>query len=333
MRGITQVVQKITAASNKLQATSKNKIFAWGLLLAACCFIISCSKDSYRKSTQLLMGTFVEVISDDPHAAVIVFTEVKRLENLLSKFNPQSEVYRLNQQGKLRVSPDTLTVIKKSLNYSQQSSGAFDITVAPLVDIWKNTIHTKVLPQESQVNSAKMLIGSQNIVIDEKTSTIKFLKKGMQIDLGGIAKGYAADCAAKKLQQAGVKSCLINIGGNMYGLGKKGEHSWKIAIRHPRKKNQMVGYILLENKAIATSGDYEQFVDIKGKRLSHIIDPKTGYPVHNNILSVTIISPNATRCDALGTAIFVLGKERGAKLTERYADTQAIILTKEDLHV
>ncbi|MDP3143240.1 MAG: FAD:protein FMN transferase [Candidatus Omnitrophota bacterium] len=304
-----------------------------GLLLILSFLFCGCSKQSYKKSTQLLMGTFVEVVSDDSRAGPIAFAEIKRLDNLLSKFNAQSEIYKLNQTGKSKISPDTLSVIKKSIQIYKQSNGAFDITVAPLVDIWKEVIHTKILPQEDRVSTAKALVGSENIFIDEKKSMVKFLKKGMRIDLGAIAKGYAVDCAVKKLQQAGIRSCLVNIGGNMYGLGKKGKHCWKVGIRHPRKKNQIVGYILLCDQAIATSGDYEQYAQIKGKRIGHIINPKTGYPVNNNIVSVTVISPSATNCDALGTAIFVLGKENGLKLSERYLKTQTIILTKEDLNV
>lgn len=304
-----------------------------GLLLVLSLLFCGCGKQSYRKSTQLLMGTFVEVVSDDSRAGTIAFAEIKRLDNLLSKFNAQSEIYKLNQTGKLKVSPDTLSLIKKSIQFYKETNGAFDVTVAPLVDIWKEVIQTKILPQEDRVSTAKALVGSENIFIDEKDSMVKFFKKGMRIDLGAIAKGYAVDCAVRKLQQAGVKSCLVNIGGNMYGLGRKGKYRWKIGIRHPRKKDQIVGYVLLEDKAIATSGDYEQYIEIKGRKISHIINPKTGYPVSNNIVSVTVISPQATNCDALGTAVFVLGKEKGSKLSERYLKTQTIILTKEDLNV
>ena len=278
------------------------------------------------------MGTFVEMISDDPRAAAIAFAEIKRLDNLLSKFNPRSEISQLNQQGKLKVSPDTLEVIKVALEFSKQSEGAFDITVAPLVDIWKPAIKTRMMPKEKIINAAKLLVGSENILIEEKSRTVKFLKKGMQIDLGGIAKGYAVDCAIKKLQQAGIKSCLVNAGGNMYGLGRNGTRPWKVGIRHPRRPNEMIGFILLEDRAIATSGDYEQYFDSGNRRFSHIIDPKTGYPVNNGVVAVTVISSSATIGDALSTAVFVLGKEKGLRLAERYKNTQAIILTKEDLN-
>jgi len=312
----------------------KSRIFkvTWSLLIL-CFLAIGCAKEPYHKSTQLLMGTFVEVISDDPQAAKIVFAEIKRLDNLLSKFNPQSEIYKLNQKGRLKVSPDTLTVIKKSLYFYNQSNGAFDITVAPLVDIWKQAIKTKVLPSEKLIAVARTLVGNDKILIDEKDSVIKFLKKGMQIDLGGIAKGYAVDCAINKLQLAGVKSCLVNVGGNMYGLGRKVKYAWKVGIRHPRKTNQIIGYILLEGRAIATSGDYEQYLERGKQRISHIINPKNGYPAESGVVSVTVISPSATACDALGTAVFVLGKEKGQRLINKFKNTQAIILTKEDLNV
>jgi len=303
------------------------------LLILVWVLFSSCGQRYYRKSTQLLMGTFVEVTSDDPRAAKIVFAEIKRLDGLLSKFNPQSEVYKLNRLGNLKVSFNTLAVIKKSQKFNQQSGGAFDVTVAPLVDIWKQAISTKVMPTPQQVAVAKWLTGNKKMVIDERNSTVKFIRKGMQIDLGGIAKGYAVDCAVAKLREAGIKSCLVNAGGNMYALGKKDQRPWKIGIKHPRKKGKMAGYLLLENRAVATSGDYEQYFEIQGRRLSHIIDPKTGYPADNGIVSVTVVSDDATTCDALGTAVFVLGKEKGQKLINGYKDTQVIILTTEDLNV
>lgn len=277
------------------------------------------------------MGTFVEVISDDSKAAQIAFAEIKRLDELLSKFNPLSEISRLNKTGYLKVSPDTLMVVKKAKKFSQESGGAFDITVAPLVDIWKQAIHTKQLPKENKIYLAKQLVASNDIIIDEENSSIKFLKKGMQIDLGGIAKGYAVDCAVKKLKSAGIKSCLINAGGNMFAIGKKGNRRWKIGIRHPRKPNKIIGYIFLEDNAIATSGDYEQYFMVSNQRLSHIVDPKTGYPANNNVSSVTVVSYDATTSDALSTAIFVLGKEKGIELTTKYKDTTAIVLTNNDL--
>jgi thiamine biosynthesis lipoprotein len=277
------------------------------------------------------MGTYVEVISNERDAEKIVFGEIRRLENLLSKFKPDSEISRLNKLGSLKVSPDTLKVIKSSLEFYKNSHGAFDISVAPLVDIWKQAIKTKNLPKEKTIESVKKLVGSDKIMIDEKRSIVKFLKKGMQIDLGGIAKGYAVNYAVKKLKSAGIKSCLVNAGGNMFAMGKNGNRPWKIGIRHPRKPDKMINYVFLTNKAIATSGDYEQYFEVNNRRFSHIIDPKTGYPADTNVVSVTVISSDATTCDALGTAVFVLGKTKGKELIQKYANTDAIIITKEDL--
>lgn len=277
------------------------------------------------------MGTYVEVTSDNKDAAKIAFAEIRRLDQLLSKFNPQSEVSKLNREGQLRVSPDTLKVIKEAKEFYEQSNGAFDITVAPLVDIWKQAINTQKLPREEKIILAKELVGSNNLIIDEKTSTVKLLKKGMQIDLGGIAKGYAVDGAVKKLKATGIKSCLINAGGNMFAIGKKGQAPWKIGIQHPRKPGKIIGFMFIHDQAIATSGDYEQFFIVNNRRLSHIIDPKTGYPVNNDVVSVTVVSSDATTCDALSTAVFVLGKEKGLQLVKKFPATTAVVLKKEDL--
>jgi thiamine biosynthesis lipoprotein len=286
-----------------------------------------CSQNPYHKNTQLLMGTYVEVISDNDDAPKIAFEEIRRLENFLSKFKPDSEISKLNKLGSLKVSSDTLRVMELSLNFYNDSAGAFDITVSPLADIWKNSIRIKALPKQAEINSAKKLLGSEKIIIDKKNSAVKFLKKGIQVDLGGVAKGYAVDCAVKKLKAA----CLINAGGNMFAIGKKGNKSWKIGISHPRKRNKIIGYMFLEDSAIATSGDCEQYFEINNQRFSHIIDPETGYPVNNNVVSVTVVSDDATTCDALSTAIFVLGKAKGKELAKRFKNTTAVILSKEDL--
>lgn len=292
-----------------------------------------CSQTPYHKATQLLMGTYCEVISDDPRAAKIAFVEIKRLEKLLSRFEAQSEVAQLNRLGKLKVSADTLEAIKKSRFAFNKSSGAFDITVAPLVDLWREAKQQKKLPDTKAIEIAQGLIGSQYILLDEKGNFVRFAKPGMQIDLGGIAKGFAVDCAVKKLRKAGIKSCLVNLGGNMYALGSHAGKPWKIAIRHPRQRRKLIGEFFLSDRGIATSGDYEQYFTLNNQRYSHIINPKTGSPVDNDVVSVTVLTADGASADFLSTAIFILGKEKGRRLAESFPNTQAIILTEEDVKV
>ncbi|MFZ5800218.1 MAG: FAD:protein FMN transferase [Candidatus Omnitrophota bacterium] len=277
------------------------------------------------------MGTYCEVISDDPRAAKIAFSEIKRLEKLLNRFDPNSEVGQLNRLGKLKVSGDTLKVIKKSRLAFNKSSGAFDITVAPSVEVWRQAKQNNKLPDARAIRTARDLINSQNLLIDENNRIVSFVKPKMQIDLGGIAKGYAVDCAIKKLQEAGVKSALVNLGGNMYALGSRAGKSWKIGIRHPRQKRKLMGEIFLTDRGVSTSGDYEQYFTLQGRRYSHIINPKTGSPVDNEVVSVTVLAPDAATADFLSTAILVLGKAKGRKLAESFPNTQAVIISRDDL--
>jgi len=289
-----------------------------------------CQNRQLYKDTQVMMGTFVEVISPDQRAAGIVFAEVKRIENLLSKYSPDSEVSRLNKSGKLITSPETFYIIKKSKEFWQASSGAFDITVAPLVDLWGFTNKKYLMPEEAEIKNTLNLVGSDKIILHNRDNMIEFTTLGVKIDLGAIAKGYAVDCAVNKLKQAGIKNCLINAGGQIYCLGNKFGQPWKVAIQDPQKDG-FVDYLELKDRAIATSGDYEQYFVQDKKRYAHIFNPKTGYPVHSGVVSVTVIAPDGLTADALATTIFVLGKVKGIALAKRFPDVEVRIIEERDV--
>lgn len=269
------------------------------------------------RNNRLLMGTFWEVTSPDKEASSIVFTEAKRIENLLSKYQEDSEVSRLNRAGKLKVSPDTFYIIKKSKEFCQASAGAFDITIAPLVDLWGFTRQEHIVPSDDKIKAALKLVGCDKIILHEKDNVVEFKLSGMKIDLGAIAKGFALDCAVSKLKEKNINSCLINAGGQIYALGERSGAPWKVAIQNPRKP-EIIGVLELKDKSASTSGDYEQFFLKNGKRYSHIIDPKTGYPVASGISSVTVITDSALEADALSTAIFVLDKGKGEELLKNF---------------
>ncbi|MCX5713419.1 MAG: FAD:protein FMN transferase, partial [Candidatus Omnitrophica bacterium] len=266
-------------------------------LLTVCCLTIAlmygCQERKLYKDTRVLMGTFVEVISPDKRASSIAFDEIKRIEDLLSKYKPASEVSQLNVKGELRVSPETFFIIKRSKEFSLASGGAFDITIAPLVDLWGFTDKKFKIPQDAQIKESLKLVGSEKIILNERDNVVKFSFPGMKIDLGGIAKGYALDCAAHKLRKQGIKSCLINAGGQIYCLGDKFGTPWKIGIRDPRTRN-LTGSMELKNRSVSTSGDYEQFFIKDGARYAHILNPKTGKPVTSGIISVTVTAPDGT---------------------------------------
>jgi thiamine biosynthesis lipoprotein len=275
-----------------------------------------------------MMGTFVEVASPEKRAAGIVFEEIKKVEDLLSKYNPDSEVSRLNKTGELEVSPDTFYVIKKAGEFWKESSGALDITVAPLMDLWGFTDKNYCLPDDKDIKKTSNLVGFEKIFFDNSKNMVKFSVSGMKIDLGGIAKGYAVDKAVKKLVSQGIKSCIINAGGQVFCLGDKFGRPWGVMIKNPHNQTQK-GYLMeVKNMAVATSGDYEQFFLKDNKRYCHIINPKTGYPIQNNIVSVTVIAHDGITADALATSIFVLGKEKGEELAKKFPDVKLKIIEK-----
>lgn len=277
------------------------------------------------KDTQVLMGTYVEVISPKKQAGEIVFNEVKRIENLLSKYKENSEISQLNKNGVLRASPDTFFIMQKAKQFWLDSNGAFDATVGPVMDIWGFSDKQYRLPSDNEIKNALKKVGFDKIILNNSGNLIKFKVPGMKVDLGGIAKGYALDCAVKKLNQAGVKDCLINAGGQIYCLGARFGKHWAIGIQDPRRGGYL-SKIELFNQAIATSGDYQQYFEKDKKRYSHIMDPKVGRPVDSGVISVTIIAPDALTADALSTAVFVLGKEKSKNLLNIYSKAKAEII-------
>jgi thiamine biosynthesis lipoprotein len=286
----------------------------------------------YATRSRLLMGTFIEVTASDNNAFDIVFNEISRIEKLLSKYRSDSEISKLNKNGKLKVSQDTLKIIMWAKKMFVESNGAFDITVAPAVDLWRKAIKENKLPDAREVIKTKQFIDSNKIAIKEESSEVSFLTDGIEIDLGAIAKGYAVDCAIRKLKASGIKSCLINAGGDIYCLGKRGNRPWKIGIRNPRNPTDISEILELTDTAVATSGDYEQYFIVDNHRYSHIINPKTARPAQSGVISVTVIAPDCLTADALATTIFVLGKVAGQKLADRFKNTKVFIITEEEMN-
>ncbi|MFH0918194.1 MAG: FAD:protein FMN transferase [Candidatus Omnitrophota bacterium] len=273
---------------------------------------------------RLLMGTFWEVSSPDKQASGIVFSEASRIEQLLSKYIPNSEVSRLNRLGKLKVSPDTFYIIKKSLEFYRLTQGVFDITVAPLVDLWGFANQQFQVPSDDKIRAYLELVGSDKIILQEKDNMVEFKTPGMKIDLGAIAKGFALDCAVKKLKEHNITSCLINAGGQVYALGDKFGQSWKIAIRGTNK-SEIAGTLELKNKSASTSGDYEQFFFKDGIRYGHLIDPHTGYPAKVAFNSVTVVADQGLTADALSTSLFVAERKEADKILKEFPEVSVKI--------
>ena len=297
-------------------------------LFAVLCFLSSvlcgCQKQQLHKDSRLMMGTLVEVISPYSEAADIVFKEVERIENLLSIYKQDSQVSELNEFGSVKVSPELLFVINRASEFWRVSDGAFDITVGSLVKLWGFQDRKFRLPSDEEINQAKKLVGFE--FVDFNGDAIELKTKGVKIDLGAIAKGYALDCAVRKLRLNGINSALLNAGGDVYCLGDKFGRPWQVAIKSARRKG-FFGYLELMDKAVATSGGYEQFFSIGDSRYCHILNPKTGRPADAGVVSVSVIASDCLTADALATSIFVLGKEEGQELLKRF-NAEARIFTE-----
>ena len=296
------------------------------------------------KQTRMIMGTFAEVTvysNDEKTAGKAIegaLDEMGRMDRIMSNYKKDSELSRLNRnavKAPVPCSAELLDVIEKSQYYSELSDGAFDITISPFVALWGFFDEKGHIPPNKEIERLLPAVSYKNIIIsksgDSKKPSTVFLKNTQtQIDLGAIGKGYAVDKALEIIKNFGIDNACVNLGGNIYVLGASaGKNTWKIGVQHPRNKDEILGYLELKNEATATSGDYERFFEIKGKRYSHIINPKTGMPV-NGIIAVTIVAPTGTEVDALSTSAFVLGPEKGLKLIKKIPNADALIAYEKD---
>jgi len=284
------------------------------------------------------MDTFTEIscISSNRKIALNAiensFKEIERIEKLFNRYDEESEVSKINRLAgikSLTINSEVFELIKKSLYYSELSEGNFDITVSPAIDIWIDVRRNNSMPSNKTIKSALKHVGYKNIVLDKSNLSIHFLDRDTKIDLGAIAKGYAVDRAKGILSTYGIEDALVNIGGNIFAMGKPlDKESWQIGIRHPRSKKDIIHTLKLNNKAISTSGDYERFFIVNGKRFSHIVDPHTGKP-SEGVTSVTIVCDSAKKADFLSTAVFVMGPEKGLEFIQSFKNIEAFIFDRE----
>jgi thiamine biosynthesis lipoprotein len=288
------------------------------------------------KYHQVAMGTVIEItlIADDEEAAnkasLQAFQEIKRIETLMSPWLDSSDVTRINRSAgkeRVKVSPETFEVIQKAQGISELSEGGFDITVGPLTELWREARKKKIPPSIEEVKEKLGLVNFKNIETDQE-GKVFLKKKGMAIDLGGIAKGYAVDRAFEFLKSLRYKNLIVNAGGDLRVGGFKNNQLWSIGIQNPRESQKLLARISVSNTALATSGDYEKFFLYQGKRYHHIFNPKDGFPT-DGCQSVTIFSKDGMTADALATAVFVLGPEKGYSLCQKLEGVDCIIVDKE----
>ncbi len=265
-------------------------------------------------------------------AAKAAFARAHALDATMSDYRPTSELMQLcrNAGGDpVPVSEELFTILEKSRDVWKKSSGAFDVTVGPYTRLWRRARRTRTLPEAKELESARKLVGFEKVRLDPEGRTVQLLVAGMLLDLGGIAKGYAAELLVALLREMGVDRCLVAAGGDIVvGEPPPGAKGWKVGIQ-PLEGGEPSRFLLLRKMAVSTAGDIEQYVVIDGRRYSHIVDPKTGLGLTTRI-SVTVAAPEGATADGLDTAAAVMGVERGLKMIEATEGAAAFIVIGEE---
>nr|WP_245641366.1 FAD:protein FMN transferase [Thermovenabulum gondwanense] len=284
-----------------------------------------------------MLDTLIQITAygDNAESAInSAFDRIAEIHNKMNVNDEESEISSINKlagRGFAKVSQDTFYVIQKGLYYSSLSHGKFDITIGPLVKLWGIGTERARVPDKNVIESVLPLINYQDVIIDQEKKEVMLKREKMALDLGAIAKGYAADEVMRILKENGIKSAVADLGGNIYVLGTKPNgKSWRIGIQNPFKQRGITfATIEVKDKTIVTSGTYERFFVENGKKYHHILDTKNGYPVENGLVSVTIIGDTSIDCDALSTTTFALGLKEGMKLIENIKGYEAIFVTQD----
>ncbi len=309
-----------------------------GILLLVV-LLASCAKKQAEPQAQsfFMLGTVCKVTIYDkptPEAFAASFARLKEIEDRMSLRNSKSEIAEVNRNaGKqpVVVSADTFSVIQKALAIAALSRGAFDPTVGPLVQAWDIGGDHPRKPPQSEIDSLLPLIGYDRVILDEEALSVFLMDEGMVLDLGGIAKGYAADEVGRILSEHGVGHAIVNLGGNVLTVGNRMDGTpWKIGVQDPESlRGEYVMILSLVDQTLVTSGPYERFLELEGEVYHHILDTKTGYPVKSDYTSVSIITKNSLLADALSTSLYALGYEDGMALINTLEDVEAVFMTDE----
>ncbi len=308
------------------------------LLVSAALLLSGCSglkKEQNQVYTDTLFDTVVRIeILDRADEEVLKGCEniCKKYHAMLSNKIEDSEISRINSAGgnSVEVSDETVTLLRKAIYYGDLSNGAFDVTIAPVSNLWDFHAEAPALPAPEAIYEAASHVDYKNILIDG--NTVRLLDPYASIDVGGIAKGYIADILKKYLKEQGVKHAVINLGGNVLAMGSRLDGSdYNIGIQKPfDMTGEPITSVRISNKSVVTSGTYQRYFEADGKLYHHILDPNTGYPCENNLTSVTIITNSSLTADALSTTCFLLGYDKSMRLIEQLDNVDAVFITNDN---
>jgi thiamine biosynthesis lipoprotein len=313
---------------------SLNKLVIFFLLFIV---VTGYAQQAYQRTLKLMGSRFdITVVANDSiqgHSYIdTAILEITRIEKLISSWDANSQTSKINKDAGIKpvvVDTELFELIKRAISISKLTDGAFDISYASMDRIWKFDGSMTEMPTINKINTSVARVGFQNIVLNKDKNTVFLKKKGMKIGFGAIGKGYAADKAKALLISKGVSAGIINASGDMNTWGNQPNGKpWTVAITNPMNKNKVFALFPLINSAVVTSGNYEKFVNLNGKRYTHIIDPRTGYP-SSGIISVTVFAPKAELADALATSIFVMGKEVGLNRINQLPKVECIIIDEK----
>lgn len=282
-----------------------------------------------------IMGTFAQVTVVAENTAVArqcidrALEAMNRVYQIMNDRSENSELSRLNEtafEQEVRVSPELFAVLCAAKQYSRISGGAFDVTIGPEVQLWRNMAETGVRPTPQQIEEARFRVGYEKMILDPEARTVQFELEGMRLDLGGIAKGYAIDLAVEAMMHSGALGGMVDIGGDIrcFGRNAKNGKEWIIGLQNPREET-LITKLKLVDYAVATSGDYRRYTQTEGKKQSHILNPDTAVSV-DELISVSIVAPTAMQADALATAVSVMGRVRGLELIESFDGVEALLI-------
>lgn len=288
----------------------------------------SASRDIFAMDTYMTVTSYGSRCEEAVDAAV---DEINRLDALISIGDENSEIYKVNESGGGVLSPELGYLVERSLDLYESTGGLFDIAIYPVMDEWGFISQDYKVPDQNTLERLLALTDASRIHYDEETGEITFDMENMEIDLGGITKGYTSARVMDIYREYGVTSGLVSLGGNVQVLGTKTDGSlWRVAIQDPTNEGGYMGVLSIKDAAVITSGGYERYFEENGEKYHHIIDPRTGYPANSGLTSVTIVSEDGTLADGLSTSLFIMGKDQAIEYWRQHSDEFDTILVDEN---